>query len=321
MFKKCLIFLAVLAACTQTRRVPYPHTTLENQHLELHVYLPDAESGFYRGQRFDWAGMIDRVEFRAHEFFGEWTGPHDPGNAEHGVGPCEEFDISGPAGYAETPPGGTFLKIGVGMLEKPSREPYHFMNRYKIVNAGKRALRQTSDSLVFIHTLEDTSGYGYVYEKRIVLDDDGPVFYIKHALKNTGSIVLDTHFYNHNFTRIDDSPIDENYRLFFTFPVSARRSITGRAEIRDSGFFLLDRIGKEALFTEIDGLRGVKEDNEFVIENTKAGAGVKISSPFIPEKINLWIADTALCPEAFLSLVITPGETREWHSSYRFFEL
>ena len=38
-----------------------------------------------------------------------------------------------PLGYDDAKVGGTFLKIGVGELEKPKEEKYSFANKYKVV--------------------------------------------------------------------------------------------------------------------------------------------------------------------------------------------
>jgi hypothetical protein len=68
-FALCLLLLAAPAA----RAEDYPHVYLKNEKLRVKVYLPDAQKGFYRGTRFDWAGVLGEVEFAGHKVFALWT--------------------------------------------------------------------------------------------------------------------------------------------------------------------------------------------------------------------------------------------------------
>ncbi len=88
--------VAFLAACGSARNgggpVPrpsaemgrdkdgYPTLTLANGPLRMTLYLPDAAAGYYRGPRFDWSGLISRVEWDGHVLFSPWKDSHDPGN-------------------------------------------------------------------------------------------------------------------------------------------------------------------------------------------------------------------------------------------------
>ena len=89
-----------------------PHVYLKNDKLKVKVYLPDAQKGFYRGTRFDWAGVCGEIEFAGHKIFGPWKDTHDPTNHDDIIGPCEEFGIDKPLGYDDAKVGETFLKIG-----------------------------------------------------------------------------------------------------------------------------------------------------------------------------------------------------------------
>src|SRR5262249_13434771 len=68
-----LLFIAgaVLAAAS-------PEATISNKQLRIKMYLPDPENGFYKGARFDWSGIINRVEFAGHTFYGQWFSKIDP---------------------------------------------------------------------------------------------------------------------------------------------------------------------------------------------------------------------------------------------------
>src|SRR3984957_12161893 len=97
----------------------YPHVVIKGDKLKFTLYEADATKGFYRGTRFDHAGVFGHMEFAGHKIFGPWKDTHDPTNHDDIVGPCDEFGIDSPLGYDDAKVGGTFLKIGVGELEKP----------------------------------------------------------------------------------------------------------------------------------------------------------------------------------------------------------
>jgi hypothetical protein len=304
---------------------PFPETVLENEVLKLHIYLPDSERGYYRGTRFDWSGMIRSAEYKEHTFFGPWRTPHDPTNQEHALGPCEEFGMQQPLGYQEAIAGDTFIKIGVGVLTKLNDEPYKFHGSYEIVQAGEWAVEQAAlqgdNWIEFRQALRDEGGWGYEYVKRITLVEASPIFKISHSLKNIGTKTIDTNHYNHNFIRIDDDPIGPGYVLNFPFKVKARRPLAGRVEIVDNELVLRENITYERpLFTEIDGLRGIVEDNGFVLKNIKRGAGIKMVGDRILGKFNLWACDSAISPEPFLHFILSPNETVDWSWTYTFFE-
>ena len=82
------------------------------------------------GHADDWAGVIGRLEYANHVYYDRWFSKMDPVTRDWEVvpeiiagpntaitGPVEEFQR--PLGYDTAPPGGAFVKIGVGVLKKP----------------------------------------------------------------------------------------------------------------------------------------------------------------------------------------------------------
>ncbi len=139
---------AVSAVQTPTPR--YPEATLSNDQIRVRVYLPDPERGFYRSTRFDWSGVIASLEFQGHQYYGPWFTGTDPtvrdfiyksdteliASPQSAItGPAEEF--SRPQGFAEAKPGGTFVKVGVGVLRKKDDAAYSAYSNYDIVSTGK----------------------------------------------------------------------------------------------------------------------------------------------------------------------------------------
>jgi hypothetical protein len=210
----------MLVACeaggAMTSAQSAPQVTLSNGPLKVLVYLPDAKQGFFRGTRFDWAGVIGRLEYANHVYYDRWFSRMDPNTRDWEVvpevvagpntaitGPVEEFQK--PLGYDTAAAAGLFVKIGVGVLRKPSDgSAYSPFRLYEIADPGVRTLDVTASAVTFTHSVaEPESRYGYSYTKTIRLTPGQPKLKIEHHLKNTGRQRIDTTVYNHNFLALD----------------------------------------------------------------------------------------------------------------------
>jgi hypothetical protein len=296
----------------------FPVLRLARGDMKLTIHLPDAENGFYRGTRFDWSGIVTRVEYGGHTLFGPWKKAHNPTNHDDVHGTAEEFGMDHPPGYAEAKAGETFLKIGVGVLEKGADKPYKFQGRYRIVRPGTWEVTHDGDWIEFRQELAGDRGWAYAYTKRIALAPDAPAFTISHALRNTGRKPFAMTHYCHNFTVIDDEPIGPGYVIRFPSEVKTTSLKTrGSAEVR----------GNEIVFT--NPLKGTfwasltefGERNEFSVENRNAGLGVRVTGDRPPVKINIWGQKMAICPEPFVVIEVAPGGGTSWTTRYELYTL
>ena len=111
----------------------FPQAEIANGQMRVKIYLPDSKNGYYRGTRFDWSGVISALEYQGHNYYGPWFDRVDPAVNDFiydgpsivaspcsGIsGPVEEFSTNHSAlGWDEAKVGGTFIKIGVGVLRK-----------------------------------------------------------------------------------------------------------------------------------------------------------------------------------------------------------
>jgi len=311
----CLVSAAVGQAPTQKEqpKMDVPQLTISNDVLRLALYLPDAEKGYYRGTRFDWSGMIARAEFQGRTVFGPFRTKFEPALHDHVVGPAEEFDIDGPASYAEAKVGEPFMKIGVGLIEKVQEDKYGFWNRYKLAKPGPWKVTSGKDWVQFEQELA-LGGYGYVYTKRIALN--GPSFTLAHTLRNTGTKPLDTVTYGHNFTIIDDEPVGPSYRVVLPFKAGlGPNSKPAEAEVKEGAIVFRDAVkGPVMLF--LDGLAGGAADNAATIENTRTGTALKLKGDRPLVKYNFYAERTAACPEPFVRLHAEPGKQEAWATEY-----
>jgi hypothetical protein len=291
----------------------YPHVILSNGTVRLTIYLPDAQKGFYRGARFDWSGMIGRAEMGGHTFFGPFRTPHQPEGSDYVVGPAEEFGMAAPLGYAEARPGETFLKIGIGWLEKIEEPRYRFSYPYTIRQPGIWRIRRGRSWIEFQQEIPTERGWGYRYTKRIALEGRQPAFTLRHTLKNTGTRPVETDQYGHNFILIDDEPVGISYRLRFPFRAPEKQPLKEVAEIDGQELRFLHDLGpSDWLFTVLQGLRGTPAD----FENRKTGAALRLKGDTAPSEFRFYAARTAACPEPFLALKLAPGEEKRWTVRY-----
>ncbi len=304
----------------------FPQADITNGLINARLYLPDSEKGYYRASRFDWSGVIPSLEFKGHNYFDVWNpSPYSPKLNDAIMGPVDEF---GPLRYDEAREGETFIKIGVGGLKKNQDGPYRFGFTYEIVNPGKWTVKQKKDQVSFTHELNDASGYSYRYTKTVQLVKGKPTMVLQHSLKNTGKVLIETSAYNHNFFVIDNEPTGPNIKTSFPFELKVDDKGDGSlkgfgtiAEIQGKSIVYNRELkkGEHVYSSGLVGFNAVPQDYNIVIENLKTGAGVRITSDAVLEKLVYWACSTTACPEPYIKLSVAPGEEIQWKYNYEFF--
>jgi hypothetical protein len=297
-----------------------PQTEITNGLITAKLYLPDAKDGYYRGTRFDWSGNMPSLKFAGHEYFGQWFTEYSPEIHDVIMGPVEDFT---PLDYAETKPGETFMKIGVGVLTKPDDKAYNFARLYPVVNPGKWNVKALADQVTFFHEINDKA-YSYKYEKCVQLVKGKPELVLTHTLKNTGNRTIETSVYDHNFFVIDNQPVGPDYSVTVPFKlIGTGQGIGELAEIKNNQILFLRIVnkGENVFCSPLEGFGSSPKDYEFRIENKAAGAGVKITCDQPILKINFWCCYTTLCPEPYISVKVEPGKEFTWKIHYEFYTL
>jgi hypothetical protein len=298
----------------------YKSVTLRNEFLTVRLYLPDADNGYYRGTRFDWSGLISRVEFQGHTFFCEFRKQHDPLNHDDICGSSEEFGMTvPPPGYEDARPGDPFVKIGVGVLERGDDASFQFWKRYKILKAGEWKVTPSKDAIEFTQELQGPSGWAYTYIKTLRLSPDAPVLTISRRLTNTGTKTIETDHYGHNFMKIDDAPAGPDYTLEFPFiPRFGEKAETQESvELKGKSLVFVKEIRDKAVWTPIEGY-SKPEDNRLTVVNNRSGASMAITTDQPLARLVFYSSDGVLAPEPFVKLSIPPGQTQHWATTYRF---
>ncbi len=315
------VWLFVLLALIQAPAATVPQATIANGRMRATIYLPDAKAGYYRGTRFDWAGVVASLDWQGHSYFGQWFERYDPTLHDAITGPVEEF-LTGEAGlgYAEAKPGEPFVRIGVGAVRKPDEPAYRRFATYDIVDGGTWTSTTGKDRVEFVHVLTDAGGYAYVYRKTLRLSGDTLI--LEHRLKNTGRKPIVTSVYNHNFFMLDAKPTGPDFVVRFPFAPRAKQSLAGLAEIRGNDLVYLQELqGRQTVFTELEGFGATAKDHDIRVENVRTGAGVRQTSDRPISKLLVWSPRTTICPEAYIDLRIEPGRESAWRITYEFYKI
>ena len=335
-----LAVVTLLAACAANGVLVLaqspPQITLSNGPLNVLVYLPDAVNGFFRGTRFDWAGIVGRLEYANHVYYDRWFSRMDPNTRDWAVvpevvagpntaitGPAEEFQR--PLGYDTAAPGRAFVKVGVGVLKKPlDGAAYNAMQLYEIADPGVRTLDIKSDAVTFTHDVTDAaSGYGYAYTKVLRLTPGRPEMKLEHRLKNTGRQRIETTVYNHNFLALDGLTTGTGFVVTAPYDiVSPRPPNAALAEVRGrSVVYLADLTERQTVTTSLGGFGPTAADYDFHVEHTKAGAGVRVTGDRPMASASLWSMRTTLAVEPFIAIGLDPGQEFTWILTYTYYLL
>jgi len=302
-----------------------PSAQIGNELITAKIYLPDAQKGFYRGTRFDQAGVIGSLTFEGQNFYRPWfdrvssevmdymfTPEGIVGGPDSAIsGPVEEF---APVGFDEAPAGGSFLKIGVGRLKKPDAKTYDHYRIYDIADAGLRSILTAKDTITFV---QDVKG-GYRYTKTLRLIAGKPQLAIEHVLTNKSGKTISTTVYDHNFLPLSPGNRDIVARFPFAIIPDTRPD---PALVRIEGdHFAYQRAltGKESVSFHISGFGESPKDYDIRVENAQTGAGMRVTADQPLTKINVWSIRSVMAVEPYIAIDLKSGATKRWTYLYTY---
>jgi hypothetical protein len=306
--------------CSNTPNLDHPHAVLTSGDLHLVVFLPDAKSGYYRAQRFDWSGVIGCASYKGHKYWGQWFRHYDPEVNDSITGPVEEFrPDDGAQGYDSAQPGGTFVKIGVGVLRKTSTAPYRFGDSFPIVDTGHWNVHVGKRSITFQQRLTSPNGINYLYTKKLILSPDGSMVTLHHTLKNLGRAALVTNVYDHDFFMLDGQPTGPGFVLRLAFTPFPQTPLEPGATVKGNDIvYLKDLQPGDTVASYLTGYGTTASDYDIRLENKNTHTGIEQTGSMPISRFYLWSIHTTVCPEAYLHLDIAPGKTGTWDIHYHF---
>ena len=305
-----------------------PHQEISNGIVSAKAYVP-GPGGFYRGTRFDRAGVVAQATYKGHNFGQYWFSSYSPHvrdfvwrdgqvtvhPASAAPGPVEEFAA---VGFDEAGMDGRFLKIGVGILKRDT-PAYDYVHNYPVLNEGKRGFSGTKTSARYTQQVSDASGYGYSYVKTVRLVPGKPQMLIEHVLTNTGKKDIDTKVYCHNFLTLGTG--NENVAITAPFDIKPGKPFAPDAAAVDGKTFHYLRAVKEneSVTSPITGFGDSVSDYDFKVMNTKTGFGQRIRADQPLAQINFWSIRTNVSWEPYIAISLKPGETKRWTYTYDYF--
>ena len=295
-----------------------PQAEITNGLIRARLYLPDVNNGYYRGSRFDWAGVIPDLKYDGHSYFGQWFDTYAPTIHDCIMGPVEDFS---PVGYNEAKKGETFLKIGIGMVSKPEEQKYTFANPYPIVNPGIWKVKKKAEQIEFMHELND-SQYSYEYRKAVQLIKGKPEMVLSHTLKNTGKRTIETNVYDHNFFVMDKQTVGRDFVVKLPFHVTGEeRGKSGLGKLENNQILYTKDLTKteHLQYLSLQGYSNSAKDYDIRVENHKTGAAVRITSDQPFSKLAFWSAYATICPEPYMTIKVEPGKKISWKIFYEFY--
>jgi hypothetical protein len=314
--------LMVSTAAAQTVPAPDPDAPnapavkISNGLVSAILYLPDAERGYYRATRFDWSGVIADLQAGGHSYFGRWNPKYDPKLHDAISGPVQEY-VTG-QGMDAAKPGGTFVKIGVGVLRKPAEAARGFQT-LDIVDGGKWTTRVHADSVEFIHEVNDPeSGYGYRYTKTVALPAGKKQLTLTQRIESTGANPIDTEMYDHNFFVLDGQPSGPDVQVSVPFKLEAFNVRGDAIQVGADRLNYLKPIDT-ANRMQLKGFSASPTDYDIRVENRKTGAGVRVTSDRPLSDMVFWTSPKTTCPEAYIHVHAERGRPMDWKITYDFY--
>lgn len=301
-----------------------PRLAIANGQVTAVIYPPGPGS-FYGGTRFDHAGVVGSLVAGGQQFHGPWFDRTAPDVKDYAytadgivagpdsaiMGPVQEF---APVGFDAAAPGALFLKLGVGLLRRPDVAPYDHYRLYEIANPGTWTVSQTADSVTMIQAVTDPA-LGYVYEKTLRLVPGTAQMVISHVLRNTGTGLIDTSVYDHNFLNL--SPGNENLAISQPFPITDKVPKPLKAD-GTRMLFAAPVTGEDhASFLFADS-GAPPSAYALRVDNLQTGAGVAIAGDAPMTRLNMWSIRSVMGIEPYIAIHVPPGGEQRWTYTYTY---
>ena len=289
---------------------------LKSNSLKVAIDLPLEN---YKGSRFDWSGKISSIRFKDLPL----TTIEDAGSKDVnflGKGLYNEFGITNPVGYNETPKGGWFHKIGVGLLKKEHKQ--YLFHRKHVIRPAHFDITYEDRKIIIICKSELLNGYSYILKKEISISENS--FTINYFLHNTGEKKIITDEYVHNFMAINNALIGKDYTLKFPFQIDSTLfdetvNSENKVEIGSDNITFRETPKKQFFFSNLTG--GKELQAEWMLTNLKTEVGIKEIGNFKTNKINLWGWGHVISPELFFKISVDPKKTIEWSRKFDVFKI
>jgi len=234
-----------------------------------------------------------------------------------GIGLMNEFIPSDQGTFDDPAFGGSFLKMGVGILRNGTGQPYSQKTDYPI----ERPLSYTEEGSPGVYGVRGVQSdfFGYAYELSKTISVAGAELTLEMHLKNTGSKTLEFQEYNHNFLCLS-SPGSGTQGHEIAVGWKPELSNPADFDLETDGSLhrvILRDFATEAVATEFRGAVGAAEGS-VQLRYRPSGLSVSETLDRPLSKLFLWATKDVVCPELFAAFRVQAGEYVRWRRRYRF---
>jgi hypothetical protein len=234
------------------------------------------------------------------------------------AGLCDEFGLHGLGvlGFDEAPPGGKFLKIGVGRITRPDGDPYRFWREYPEVQYTE-VRRAGDDRRLEVETADALAPWGYRLRKTYELAGAGELV-LTLALANTGERSFAFEHYNHHFLQFDGQTDAYGYAVETGFALPELGEAAAAWKAGPHRLAPREPLGGRGAFYWGSDLPIAAAKNWLRVTHAEVPAEVEIEGDSAAHRFAVWTDRTSFCPEIFRRAEIAPGEETVWTLRYRF---
>ena len=280
----------------------------------------------YSRPRFDWGGAVVQVTLDGeHRFCSADRRPH-PFSCG-GIGLMNEFIPSDQGTFDNPEYGGSFIKIGVGILGNGTGLPYSQKTNYPM----ELPLSYTEEWSASTYSVRGVQSdfFGYAYELAKTVTAAGTELILEMELKNTGKKTLEFQEYNHNFLYLSPGGVPAP-GIHAAGTAGHSVAVRWKPELGNPADFdivadsadglhraVLKDFAGEAAFTEFRGYPS-GEKGYFLLSCPPTGLSVSETLDRPLSKMALWATKDVVCPELFASFRVEAGESVRWQRRYGF---
>lgn len=284
---------------------------LGDDSFQVTVALKDDKTLKTFGPRFDQTATIRAITLNARPLLASGGMP-------------DEFGLKGDGvlGFDAALGGGSFIKIGVGRLQRTTAKPYNFAERYSVLEAFPITIKTaTSDTLVVAQIGgSDALPWRYNYEKTYRVAP-GNQLVISYLLTNTGTEPIEFEHYNHHWFTLGGTRVGPAYRVTTGFPIPPPLPVAKSPfAFEPQALQPLTVIpGAKSFYyeTRFDGVTTVPAGQNHL--NFSIGdASVQLKGDFAPSAFAVFGLNEAFCPEIFHQVRVLSGQTTRWSMTYQF---
>lgn len=285
---------------------------LRNEFLTVDI---ESSASGYVGSRFDYNGKVVQISDSKGNTFLTQERLRNSDTQSLGKGLFGEFGIDKAIGYETCAVGDFFPKIGVGLLQKISNNPYDFFFPYQVTPFAT-SIKKLSDSEIVFECSNDSIAYPFYYRKSLTLKDNS--LNLHYFIENRGDKSFETNEYIHNFLSFNHEGVGKDLKLNFQSSIDSEAFSLGLNPDRVLEFETMslksvhfnDKPSSDFFFDSI-----IKESahcSKWTVCN-EAGLSISEQVDFKPSKINLWGAAHVVSPEIFHNFIVHPMCTLEWN--------